>query len=217
MKARTRIKVCGMTDLSEARGAVDAGVDALGFIFAKESPRLIDPERAQEIIKALPPFVHTVGVFVNEEPDVVNEIVQYCGLTMVQLHGRETPEYCELITAHVVKSISMKPGTERMDFSSYAGVVSGFLLDTYQEGSYGGTGKTFNWKILQNLELPGPVILAGGLNPENVGEAIRQTEPFAVDVNSGVELEPGRKLVERIRLFVEEVYKADRLSPAEPG
>ncbi|MBU0728431.1 MAG: phosphoribosylanthranilate isomerase [Proteobacteria bacterium] len=212
MTARTRIKVCGMTDMAEARGAAEAGVDALGFIFVKQSPRYIDPDLARNIIRILPPFVDAVGVFVNEDPDVVGEIAQYCGLTMVQLHGDEPPEYCQKITTRIIKTFSVGAGRQAPDLSPYAGIVSGFLFDTFHEKIAGGTGETFDWSILEGIEAPGPIILAGGLAPENVSEAIRQTSPFAVDVNSGVEIEPGRKLLERIRMFVQEVGKADRQS-----
>lgn len=209
MNVRTRIKVCGMTNMTEAAGAVAAGVDALGFIFVKKSPRNIEPDKARIIVRALPPFVDAVGVFVDEEAEVVDEIVQYCGLTMVQLHGSESPEYCKAISIRVVKAFRVKPGSTESDLTPYEDKVAAFLLDTYSETAAGGTGKTFNWRMVESINPPGPVILAGGLTPDNVGEAIRQVRPLAVDVNSGVETMPGRKDIAEIQRFVEEVKKAD--------
>lgn len=212
MDGRTRIKVCGITDLVEAKAIVDAGVDGLGFIFAESSPRKIDPEQAKEIVKSLPPFVDAVGVFVNEDADVVDEIVQYCNLTMVQLHGDETPGYCESMSCRVIKAFRVgaeMPGSAQGLYDPYRGVVSGYLLDTFHEKMAGGTGETFDWKILEQAQPPGPVILAGGLSPENVGYAISEASPFAVDANSGVEVGPGQKDIDKVKRFVHEVKKAD--------
>lgn len=209
MNVRTRIKVCGMTDKSEVADAVAAGVDALGFIFVKESPRKVEPDEVRAIVVDLPPFVDAVGVFVDEEAEVVDEIVQYCGLTMVQLHGAESPEYCEEISTRVVKAFRVGPGSTESDLTPYEGKITAFLLDTYSKKAAGGTGKTFDWRLVEAINFPGSLILAGGLTPDNVGEAIRQVRPLAVDVNSGVETMPGRKDINEIRRFVEEVKKAD--------
>ncbi len=214
MAARTRVKVCGMTDATEARDAVSAGVDALGFIFVKESPRFIEPEIAREIIRRLPPFVDAVGVFVNEDPDVVNEIVQFCGLTLVQLHGNESPDYCRSIASRVIKVMSIRSKDDNPDFDSYSSAVCGFLLDTYHENMAGGTGLTFDWSVLDKITPPLPFILAGGLDPENAGDAVLKASPYAVDVNSGVEIEPGRKAIEKIRKFIQEVSRADEVKNA---
>jgi phosphoribosylanthranilate isomerase len=200
-----------MTSLPEVAGVVASGVDAVGFIFAGASPRKVDHALAREIIKTLPPFVDAVGVFVDEEPDVVNEIVQYCGLTMVQLHGAETPDYCARINSRLVKAFRIGPSVERDDFMAYQGLVSGFLLDTYHSKMAGGTGETFDWRLLEKIRIPGPIILAGGLTPANVGDAVRRVRPFAVDLNSGVEVGPGRKDLAKVRLAVEEVARADRI------
>lgn len=214
MTARTRIKVCGMTDMAEANGLVAAGVDALGFIFVDASPRNIDPEKAREIVAALPPFVDAVGVFVDQELGVVNDIVQYCGLTMVQLHGFESPQYCEAVKARVVKTFSIRPDTEVSEtnpfYDPYIEVVSGVLLDTYHEKVAGGTGKTFDWDLIKQCRPVAPLILAGGLTPENISDAVRQVRPFAVDVNSGVEISPGVKDVEAVERLVETVRGVDR-------
>lgn len=206
MTARTRIKVCGLTRKADADAAVAAGVDALGFIFVEASPRKIDPEKARDIIAGLPPFVDAVGLFMNESAQVVEEIVQYCGLTMVQLHGAELPEYCQGISCRVIKTFRITPESTQADFVPYCGPpgsnVKGFLLDTYHEKLGGGTGHTFDWRLIEPLCIPGPVILAGGLNPENIKEAILTVRPFAVDVNSGIEIAPGVKDIARLRQLV---------------
>lgn len=211
---RTRIKICGITEMTDAKAAVEAGVDALGFIFAEKSPRRIDPQKAREIIAALPPFVDAVGVFVNEYVDVVEEIVQYCRLTMVQLHGGETPEYCDKISCRVMKSFSIsaeRVAEGAVDFKPYVGVVEAFLLDTWHSKVDGGTGETFDWDLVAQLQPPGPIVLAGGLNPDNVADSIRMVRPFAVDLNSGLESEPGRKDHEAIARAVTAVRGADAL------
>jgi phosphoribosylanthranilate isomerase len=209
MMERTRIKICGITRSADARQAVAVGVDALGFIFAEKSQRKIDPDKAREIISAMPPFVDAVGVFVNAELSLVNEIVKYCGLTMVQLHGQETPEYCAAAPVRVIKSFAVHNGTDRNEFEPYAPVAAGFLLDTWHENLDGGTGKTFDWSLVESFALARPLILAGGLNPGNIGEAVRMLKPFAVDVNSGVELEPGVKDHGLIEAVVREVRRVD--------
>lgn len=209
MGARTRIKVCGMREMAEVAAVVAAGVDAIGLIFVEQSPRYIDPERAREIVKSLPPFVDAVGVFVDQEAAVVNEIVRYCGLTKVQLHGTESPAYCAEIACRVMKVFRVRESLTSADLAPYADEVSGFLFDTFHEKAAGGTGQTFDWRLLEKLSPPRPVVLAGGLTPENVGEAIRQVRPFAVDFNSGVEFEPGRKNLDKVRAAIAQVAAAD--------
>ena len=208
MVIRTRIKVCGITDPVDAKAAVAAGVDSLGFIFA-ESPRQVDPDRAREIIRHLPPMVDAVGVFVDQDPQEVEEIVQYCKLTMVQLHGAESPEYCRGLSLRVVKSFRVGPHSTAADLAPYEGAVAGFLLDTYRQGVAGGTGAVFDWDLVAKVAPPGPVILAGGLDPDNVAEAVRLVHPFAVDVNSGVESAPGIKDHDKLNRFVAVVRNTD--------
>lgn len=198
MRSRTRIKICGMTDGNDVRHAVDAGVDALGFIFVPDSPRYINPEPAREIISRLPPFVDAVGVFMNEEAARVQEIVQYCGLTMLQLHGVETPEYCRQFQLRVVKAFQVHPELSAENLKPYEDAVSAFLLDTCHKTRGGGTGQVFDWTRLKELQPAKPVILAGGIGPDNVVRAISEVRPFAVDVNSAVETEPGRKSAELV-------------------
>jgi len=212
MALRTRIKVCGITGKDDARAAVAAGADGLGFIFVKQSPRLVDPDVVRAVTGELPPFVNSIGVFCDEEIEVVEEIINYCHLTLVQLHGSESPEYCKSVSRPVIKSFSVRPETESRELAAYSEVASGFLLDTYHKEMAGGTGKVFDWKLVEEIHPPGPVILAGGLNPENVGDAIRLVKPFAVDVNSGVEYQPGRKDIDKLKSFADEVRKADELA-----
>jgi phosphoribosylanthranilate isomerase len=210
MFKRTRIKVCGITEEADVAHAVSAGADALGFIFAGNSPRRVDPEKVKELVRSVPPFVDAVGVFVNEDPDLVNDIVKYCGLTMVQLHGNEPLDYCQLMPVRVLKSFAIRADSDPAEMVVYAGVAAGYLLDTYHQDLAGGTGQTFDWQLVKDLRIPGPVFLAGGLGPGNVGEAIRSVRPFAVDVNSGVEIEPGRKDHEKISELVRQVQLVDQ-------
>ncbi|MDF1614627.1 phosphoribosylanthranilate isomerase [Desulfurivibrio dismutans] len=209
MEGRTRIKICGMTEPVRAREAVAAGVDALGFIFAAASPRRVLPEQAREIIASLPPFVDAVGVFVNEEAGVVRDIAQYCGLTMLQLHGEEDPDFCRSMPLRVMKAIRVGEHSLAADLGTYRGCVSAFLLDTYQPGIAGGTGESFDWQLVARLAPPAPVVLAGGLTPDNVGEAIARVRPFAVDFNSGLESAPGIKDSSLLRRAVAAVGRAD--------
>jgi len=213
MPARTRIKVCGMTDVAEANGLVAMGIDALGFIFVDASPRKVAPEMAREIVATLPPFVDAVGVFVDQELDVVNDIVKYCRLSMVQLHGNESPQYCAAVNCRVIKTFSIRAAGELSEvnpfYDPYLEVVSGFLVDTYHEKMAGGTGRTFDWELLKHWGPPGPLILAGGLTPDNIAEAIRQVRPFAVDVNSGVESFPGVKDIAKVERLVQTVRRVD--------
>lgn len=211
MAGRTRVKICGMTEPFEVEKAVEAGVDALGFIFVKQSPRAIDPERAREIIASLPPFVDAVGVFMNEKPEVVGEIVNYCGLTVVQLHGQEPPEYCQMMPCRVIKAFQVKPGMGPDFLEPYNNVVWAFLLDAYHKEMGGGTGETFDWSLVAKLGPKKPLILAGGLNVDNVSAAINQVHPFAVDVNSGIETSPGRKDPAKIAALLRQVAKTDNL------
>lgn len=209
MAYRTRIKVCGITNQEDARVAAAAGADGLGFIFVEQSPRLVEPDMVRAIAGQLPPLVDRIGVFVDQEIEVVEEIIHYCGLTLVQLHGSESPEYCRNVSCKVIKSFAIGPGAENEALAAFADAASGFLLDTYHRDMAGGTGMTFDWSLVERVKPPGPVILAGGLNPENISEAVLQVKPFAVDVNSGVEYQPGRKDPDKLKRFINEVRKAD--------
>lgn len=209
MEGRTRIKICGMTEAVRVREAVAAGVDALGFIFAPGSPRRLEPQQARELIASLPPFVDAVGVFVNEEAAVIGELVDYCGLTMVQLHGDEEPDFCRAMPVRVLKAIRVGAHSRAEELSPYRGCVAGFVLDTYRDGRAGGTGEAFDWCLVSQLAPPAPVILAGGLTPTNVAAAIEVVRPFAVDFNSGLESAPGRKDSALMRQAVAVVRQVD--------
>jgi phosphoribosylanthranilate isomerase len=187
-----RIKICGITTWEDARVAAGLGVDALGFIFHRASPRYIAPEAAADIIRRLPPFVSKVGVFVDEEPTAVGEVVERTGIDTLQLHGSESPEYCRRFRIAVIKAFRVAAGGELPRFGEYP--VSGFLLDTWDESTAGGTGRTFDWSIAAEACRRQPnIILAGGLGPSNIQEALDAVHPFGVDVNSGVEVKPGIK------------------------
>ena len=214
MHRRTRIKMCGITNIEDAEEGIRAGVDALGFIFVEDSPRHIMPEKVKEIVAGLSPFVDLVGVFVDQDNVEVQEIVDYCGLTYVQLHGSETPEYCSQLAyasspCRIIKAFRVGEQSVAEDFSPYQDVVQGFLLDTHVAEQAGGTGKAFDWDIIDSLALARPIILAGGLTPENVGAAIAGVQPFAIDINSGIEMRPGLKDYGKLQALLREVRKAD--------
>lgn len=197
----TKVKICGITNPEDALTAVEAGADALGFVFYKESPRHIFPEEATRIINLLPPFVQAVGLFVNEEPETVNQISRLCRLGLVQLHGDETPEYCASIEARIMKAFRVRSLTCLDPIADY--FLSGCLLDAYSPSFYGGTGTSFNWEIAHEAVQRGHrIVLAGGLTPANVSEAVRQVKPWGVDVSSGVESAPGRKDIKKVREFI---------------
>ncbi|MFB3896003.1 MAG: phosphoribosylanthranilate isomerase [bacterium] len=205
----TKIKICGITNLEDAQKAVELGVDAVGFIFSK-SPRRIDAEIATEIIKVLPPFITTVGVFVNESMDVVKHIASVCRLNVLQFHGEELPEFCSQFGRKIIKSFRVKNPDDLSMLPGYKGIVSAYLLDSRVKGKRGGTGEVFDWELAK-IALPyGRVILAGGLTAENVGEAIKSVKPYAVDVSSGVESAPGKKDFEKMKKFVEAVKKLQK-------
>ncbi len=216
----TWIKICGTTTIEDARAAVEAGADAVGFVFAP-SPRRIEPERAKQIVAGLPRHAEKVGVFANETAERIREIVEQVGLTAVQLHGDETPEFALTLfrvpgqvsraRRRVFKALGVRPGIEG-ELRSFGGCVDGLLLDSVaRDGRRGGTGQAFDWNRAQEF-MPGltarvRVILAGGLNPENVADAVRKLRPWGVDVCSGVERAPGTKDHDKLRAFVETVRR----------
>lgn len=180
-----RVKICGLTSVEDAVAAVEAGADAVGFVLYKESPRCISVDQAQEIIRHLPPFVTTVGLFVNQPTHWVRVMADRCGVDTFQFQGDETPEYCEGFSQRAIKAIRVRDGTSFNRMAEYR--VRAFVLDAYREGEYGGTGQTFDWDLAVTAKAHGRIILAGGLTPDNVADAIRRVRPFAVDVSSGVE------------------------------
>lgn len=195
-----RVKICGVCDIETALGAVEAGADALGFVFAP-GRRMITPEKAREIIEKLPPLVSRVGVFVDRPAAEVAQIASLAGLDTIQLHGGEPPEYCAGLGYRVIKSFSVGSAGDLERARDYR--VSGYLLDTPVPGLAGGSGITFDWSLAAGFSA-GPLILAGGLNRENVQKAIELVRPYAVDVSSGVET-GGRKDIDKIREFIRRV------------
>lgn len=195
-----RVKICGITSLEDALMAVEAGADALGFVFHEQSPRHVTPQDAAGIIAGLPPFVQTVGLFVNRPLEFVNETAVRCRLDLVQLHGDEPPEFCDAVERRVIKAFRVKDIASLDPIRHYR--VAAHLLDAYSPKAYGGTGLTFNWDIAAVAKEFGPVILAGGLTPDNVREAVEAVQPYAVDVSGGVESSPGKKDAAKVREFI---------------
>ncbi len=198
-----RVKICGITTLEDALYAAEQGADALGFVFYPPSPRAITPEKAAEIIRKLPPFVTTVGLFVNEKIEVVERVIRETSLNLLQFHGDESPEYCGQFDRPYMKAVRMKPEVDLIHEAEKYSDASALLVDAYRPGVPGGTGETFDWeRIPENLPLP--LVLAGGLSAENVGDAIQQIKPWAVDVSGGVEKEQqkGMKDQEKILKFL---------------
>ena len=199
-----RIKICGITNEKDALAAAKFGADALGFIFAP-SPRRISAEKARQIIKALPPLVQTVGVFVNEDPERVMSTAAVCGLDILQFHGDEPAAYCGGFEGRVVKALRLASRDDLAALSEYSNIVDGLLLDTQVEGKIGGTGITFDWQLAIEAKKHGLVILAGGLNPENIDAAVKMVKPYAVDASSGLERSPGVKDHGKMAQFIERV------------
>ena len=196
----TRVKICGITNLEDALFAAEAGADALGFVFYARSLRCIAPDRVREIILRLPPFVAKVGVFVNEELDRVRELMAYCHLDYAQLHGDEPPEQVAALAPRAIKAARVRSAADVERLSAYQ--AAAYLLDTYHPTKLGGTGKTWDWELAMEAKKYGPIILAGGLTPQNVTAAIERVHPYAVDVSSGVEAAPGVKDHQKVQCFI---------------
>lgn len=204
----TRVKICGITNARDALHAVNCGADALGFIFAPGSKRRVTVEEARDIIRRLPPYVCKVGVFVDAAADEVERAMSHCPLDLLQLHGRESPEYCEQFFPRAMKAFRVKDQKSLDDLRRYK--VNGYLLDSYVEGRSGGTGVSFNWDLARDAGQFGPVTISGGLHPGNVWLAITMVEPFAVDVCSGVEASPGKKDPAKVREFIQAVRQVSK-------
>lgn len=202
-----RIKICGITNPDDALMAVEAGADALGFVFVPNTPRYITSGPVAKIVEQLPPFITTVGLFVNEDAEKIQRIADQCHLDVFQLHGNESPEFCNTLNRKTIKAFRVKDESSLSQVPDYR--VSAYHLDTYVKGKMGGTGLIFNWALAEKIKKYGPVILAGGLNPRNVASAVRQVHPYGVDVSSGVEASPGRKAPAKVEAFIEAVRKAD--------
>ncbi|MEW6601777.1 MAG: phosphoribosylanthranilate isomerase [Nitrospirota bacterium] len=202
-----RIKICGITNIEDAFAAITCGADALGFVFYDKSPRSVKPDTARSIISSLPPIITTVGVFVDEDIKNLENIVSYTGLDIVQLHGSEPPEYFNL-SKKSIKAIRVKDLSD-LDLLHQYTAASAFLLDTFSPDSIGGTGHVFNWEIAVEAKKIGRIILAGGLTPDNIEEAVKLVQPYAVDVASGTEGNiKGKKDHTKLRLFIERARKA---------
>ena len=203
-----RVKYCGITNKDDALNAVSLGVDAIGFIFYEESRRCITIEKAQEIIYFLPPFVTTVGIFVNADYKVVNTVASRCHLDMVQLHGDESPDYCMKLNSRLLKAFRVNLMSDIEQISQYQGLVSGILLDSKIESAYGGTGKVFDWGIAlaaKNYDIP--LILSGGLCLDNIEKAIEIVNPDGVDISSGIEVSPGVKDYNKMKQLISKIKK----------
>ena len=205
----TRIKICGITELEDARHAALLGADAIGLNFVSDSPRFITPERASRIIDDLPPFVTSVGVFANySDPGALEDFATSIRLDAVQLHGDESPSYCSVISrVKVIKALRVDDAFRVETLRKYE--VSGILLDAYSKDEYGGTGETFSWSRAAGANTFGRIVLAGGLTPENVGAAVDELHPFAVDVCSGVEHSAGKKNYDLMQRFIDAVRSVD--------
>ncbi len=195
-----QIKICGITNVDDALAAVDAGADALGFVFYPESPRAVSRKTAAAIIARLPESITPVGVFVDEDRDIVRETLQQCSLRIAQLHGSESADYCSTLGYPVIKGLRIRTLPDAETLGEYH--VLAFLLDAFVAGVPGGTGSRLDWELAGSIQAPQPIILAGGLTSENVGEAIQRVRPHAVDVSSGVERGPRRKDPAKMKAFV---------------
>jgi phosphoribosylanthranilate isomerase len=202
-----RVKICGITSEKDALAAVESGADALGFVFYPQSPRSIKPEHAKKIIAAVPPFVSTVGVFVDRPTAEIEDICSFTGINIVQLHGSEPPADCR-ISKKVIKAFRIKEMSDLSMLTDYSN-ASAFLLDTYSDIAIGGTGQVFNWEVAVEARKLGKIILAGGLSPDNIEDAIRTVHPYAVDVSSGVEgTEKGKKDPAKLKFFIQKAKSA---------
>jgi phosphoribosylanthranilate isomerase len=207
----TRVKVCGITNLEDALAALEAGADLLGFNFYARSPRYVSPEEARRLVEHLPEDVECIGVFVNESaPEEVERVAHEAGLSAVQLHGDETPEFCHALRSlTTIKALRVGPGFDIGAAAAYP--TDAVLLDAYIAGEWGGTGHTFDWSLARRTREAVPrLFLAGGLRPDNVADAVAAVSPYAVDVCSGVETSPGRKSLPLMRLFVQQVKEGEK-------
>jgi phosphoribosylanthranilate isomerase len=200
-----RVKICGITNLDDARAAIAAGADALGFVFVPGTPRYVSPDLAGEIVRELPPFIARVGLFVDAETRTVAEVLVRSGMDTLQFHGEETPDFVRQFrrAVKVMKAFRVRGEETLMRLPAYADAVDAVLLDAYVAGAHGGTGAQFDWNLaVRARDLGKPLVLAGGLTPTNVAEAVRTVRPYGVDVSSGVESAPGQKDPEKLAAFV---------------
>ena len=202
-----KVKICGITNVDDAKAAADAGADALGFMFFPPSPRNLSVDAAAKISSQVSPFVLRVGVFVDPEPDFVSSAISACGLNLLQFHGNETPEFCEQFGVMTMKAFRVRDAKSLVCLSQYR--TDAYLLDSYVAGRQGGTGEKFNWDLaIEAKKHRKPIFLAGGLTPLNVADAVTKVQPYGLDVSSGVESSPGRKDHQKIQSFICAAKKA---------
>ncbi len=200
------VKICGITNLHDGRNAVECGADALGFIFYSKSKRYVSPERANEMIRKLPGEVIRVGVFVNQEIEEVKEIARFCDLSLIQLHGDESIQYCsQFPTSSLIKAVTPRTGKDMVRLKDYPAQI--VLVDAYAPGCYGGTGRRCHWGLAVKAKETHRLVLAGGLKADNIREAIEAVRPDAVDINSGVEISPGKKDPRKMREVIDIVRR----------
>lgn len=206
--ARTRVKICGITRIEDAMAAIEAGADALGFVFYAPSPRSVEVEQAAAIISELPAFVTTTALFVNAERELIDQVIRIAKIDLLQFHGDEDESFCNSFCRPYIKALRMKPELDfATEVASY-GTAQAILLDAYRPGVPGGTGEKFDWDRIPT-EHPAPIILAGGLDSTNVAEAVASVSPYAVDVSGGVEKTKGIKDAGKMYMFVNEVTRAN--------
>jgi len=211
-RERTRIKICGIREALHACVAADAGADAIGLVFYRESPRYVTPGAAATIVSLLPPFVTSVGLFVDATEAKVRDTLATVRLDLLQFHGAESPEFCASFGLPYVRAVQMAPGTDLLEWAGRFSSARALLLDAHLPGTPGGTGLAFDWAAIPR-DLPIPIILSGGLNAGNVGRAVREVQPWAVDVSSGVEASRGSKDPQKIVEFIRSVQLEDARSP----
>jgi phosphoribosylanthranilate isomerase len=209
-----QVKICGINRMTDAEKAVELGADALGFVFAK-SPRQITPQKVRDITRRISPFVITVGVFVNKQPAKIREIIDFCGLDLVQLHGNESVTVCSELAPRVIKAFRVQGEESLLQIADFKNHVRAILLDAYQEGLNGGTGKTFDWRLaLKAKKTSIPLVLSGGLGFDNIEEALERVNPFAIDISSGIEKRPGIKDHGRMRILMDKIKDYERKGTA---
>ena len=205
---KTAVKICGITRTADALAAARHGAHAIGLVFYKPSPRYVYPDTAAAIVRMLPPFITTVGLFVDADEDEVREIAAHTGIQLLQFHGAESADFCASFDVPYMKAVRIRPGVDLLQYARDFSSAKALLLDAYQEGLHGGTGAVFDWELIPRM-VPLPLVLSGGLTPENVADAIRRVHPTAVDVSSGVEASKGIKDEAKIAAFITGVRNAD--------
>jgi phosphoribosylanthranilate isomerase len=205
---RTRVKICGITRREDALAAAEQGADAIGFVFFRPSPRYVSLEQARDIAARTPPFVATVGVFVNSSSEEVEQVISKCGVTLLQFHGDESPEFCSSFSRPYLKAVRIRPGLDLIKYLSPYTTARAWMLDAFHDDLWGGTGGSFDWSLVPE-RMARPIILSGGLTADNVASAVRRVRPYAVDVSSGVESSKGIKDAARIAAFIGVVKDED--------